>query len=215
MKRLGILASGTKTGGGSGLENLMNVWRDGGMPNTKIVAVATNIFGGGVEERAKRLGVYCWNFNHDPITAEDYQQFVRACHVDYVALSGFLKQVKGLDPATTFNIHPAWLPSTFGGEGMHGHHVHEAVMAAYHRGEVNVSGVSMHFVTPEYDDGPVLFRIPVPIYPDDKAETLGARVNKAEHIWQPWVTDLVVSGAISWDGADRSRLKVPDWYRFL
>jgi len=215
MKKLGILASGTKQGGGSGFENLVNVWRAGGMPNTEIVAVATNIYGGGVEERAKRLGIHCWHFNHEPITAAGYQQFVRACHVDCVALSGYLKHVEGLDPRTTFNIHPAKLPSPFGGDGMHGHHVHEAVMSSYHRGEVQVSGVSMHFVTEVYDEGPVFFTIPVPIYPNDTAETLGARVNRVEHIWQPWVTQLVVTDEIGWDGRDPTTLKVPEWYRHL
>jgi len=99
--------------------------------------------------------------------------------------------VKGLDPETTINIHPGPLPE-FGGPGMYGHHVHEAVIAAYKRGEITQSAVTMHFVDELYDHGPSIFRIPVLIRPGDDAETLAKRVNEKERAWQSYILNRVV-----------------------
>ncbi len=71
----------------------------------------------------------------------------------------------------------------------------------------------MHFVTDKYDDGPVFFSYPVPIKPTDTRETLASRVNATEHAWQPFITNLVVHGQISWDGKDPKSQKIPNWYR--
>ena len=98
---------------------------------------------------------------------------------------------------------------------MYGHYVHEAVIESFRRGEVTHSAVTMHFVTPVYDEGPTFFQFPVQILPDDTAETLGARVNEAEHKWQPKITNMVVNGEICWDGKNRESLKVPYDYKFL
>jgi len=114
--------------------------------------------------------------------------------------------VTGLDPQKTINIHPGPLPR-FGGAGMYGHYVHEAVMEAYKKGEVDHSAVSMHFVTENYDEGPLFFSQSVPILPDDTAETLAKRVNEAEHKWQPIITNKVLQGEISWDGQNPQSLK--------
>ena len=58
-------------------------------------------------------------------------------------------------------------------------------MAAYHRGEITHRAVTMHFVDEIFDRGPIFFALPVPIEPDDTPETLAAKVNRAEHVWQP------------------------------
>jgi phosphoribosylglycinamide formyltransferase-1 len=76
---------------------------------------------------------------------------------------------------------------------MYGHYVHEAVMAAYHRGEIIQSAVTMHFVDETaYDHGPIIFQMPVLIRPDDDAETLAKRVNEKERAWQSYILNLVV-----------------------
>ena len=106
-------------------------------------------------------------------------------------LSGWLKLVAGLDPARTINIHPGPLPR-FGGPNLYGHYVHEAVMAAYHRGEVTHTAVTMHFVDAIYDHGPIFFAKPIPIESSDTPETLAAKVNIAEHEWQPRVLNYIV-----------------------
>lgn len=202
--KLIIFSSGSKTGGGSGFENLVKATRGGGPLDAEIIAVVSNHDNGGVRERADRLNIPFIHFV-GPWTAEEYRKIVAGA--DFVALSGWLKLVTGLDPRTTFNIHPGPLPR-FGGTGMYGHHVHEAVIEAYKKGEVTHSAVSMHFVTEKYDEGPLFKSIPVPILPDDTGETLGKRVNEAEHLYQPIITNDVIHGRIRWDGKDPSTLVV-------
>lgn len=196
-KKLIIFASGSKVGGGSGFANLVNASRDGRL-NAEIMMVVSNHENGGVRQHADKLGIPFRHFPA-PYTALNYREIVRGS--DFVALSGWLKMVEGLDPKTTFNIHPGDTHK-FGGHGMYGHHVHEAVIEAYKRGEVTHSAVTMHFVTDDrqYDRGPVFFQVPVDIFPEDTAETLAKRVNESEHLYQPVVTNAVIEGRIYWDG---------------
>jgi len=212
LPRLVIFASGSATGGGSGFEKLVEASRRDVL-RAKIVAVISNHGNGGVRERADRLGVPFVHFAA-PWTADRYRELIRELAPDFIALSGWLKLAAGLDPRITFNIHPGPLPD-FGGPGMYGHHVHEAIMQAYRAGKITHSAVSMHFVTEEYDRGPVFFRLPVEILPTDTPDDIGARVNKAEHEWQARITDHVVNGRIGWDGKDPRSLRVPDGYQFL
>lgn len=205
MKKIIIFASGTKdnTGsGGSGFENMVNASRNG-ILNAEIIAVISNHENGDAKRRADNLGIKFIHFA-EPRTAERYQEITK--DADLVCLSGWLKLVTGLDPKKTINIHPGPLPR-FGGAGMYGHHVHEAVMEAYKKGEITHSAVSMHFVTEKYDEGPLFFSYQVEILPDDTAETLAKRVNEAEHKWQPIITQKVLSEEISWDGKNPESLK--------
>ena len=199
--KLIVFSSGTKTSGGSGFENLVKASRSGVL-DAEIVGVVSNHENGGVREKADRLGIP-FTYFPGPWTAENYQALTR--NSNFVALSGWLKLVTGLDPRTTFNIHPGPLPR-FGGAGMYGHHVHEAVMEAYRRGEVIESAVSMHFVTEKYDEGPLFLSAPVKILPDDTPETLGARVNRMEHLYQPVVTNHILKKRIRWNGMDPKSL---------
>lgn len=202
MPKIVVFASGTKEGGGSGFQELVENSRTGVL-NAEIMAVVSNHAQGGVYQRAKKLDI---PFRHMPAPwdAEHYQEMIQG--TDWVALSGWLKLTKGLNPQKTINIHPGPLPQ-FGGDGMYGHFVHEAVI----KSGVKESAVSMHFVTEEYDEGPVFFRYPVEIRKDDTPESLAERVNKIEHSWQSFITNLVVHEKIKWDG---KKLTVPDWYQF-
>ncbi len=196
-----VFASGTKTGGGSGFENLVRAARSSPpILDASICAVITNHFEGGVWHKAKALGIPC-EYWAGPYLARGYQNFVKYFNADYVKLSGWLKLVAGLDPARTLNIHPGPLPR-FGGPQLYGHHVHEAVMAVYHRGEITHSAVTMHFVDAVYDRGPIIFALPVPIEPNDTPETLAAKVNRAEHAWQPRVLNYVVQGRVRLAGKE-------------
>lgn len=201
--KLLIFASGSKTGGGSGFEKLVEAQR-AGVLKANIVGVVSSRESGGVEERARRLGIPFIYFA-GPYESGEYQKIVSESDADFVSLSGWLKLVSGLDPRSTINIHPGSLPR-FGGAGMYGHHVHEAVMEAYAKGVVTHSAVSMHFVTEKYDEGPVFFEAEVEILPTDTAETLGKRVNALEHIWQAKITDKVIRGEIGWDGKNPDSL---------
>jgi phosphoribosylglycinamide formyltransferase-1 len=190
-----VFASGTKTGGGSGFETMVKAARmRPPILEARICAVITNHFEGGVWHKAKALGVQA-EYWAGPYLAKGYQNFVKHFKADYVMLSGWLHLVTGLDPGRTINIHPGPLPR-FGGPKLYGHHVHEAVMAAYHRGELAHSAVTMHFVDEVYDHGPIFFTLPVPIEPSDTPETLAAKVNHAEHAWQPRVLNYIVHGQV-------------------
>ncbi len=214
MKRkLIVFATGTKSGGGSGFEALVNATRTMD-PQTRrpildaeIVAVVSNHEHGGVREKANRLGIPFIYFA-GPYTAEAYQKIVGDTGAGWVALSGWLKLVLGLDPRRSINIHPGPLPR-FGGTGMYGHHVHDAVHTAFQKREIRCSAVSMHFVTEKYDEGPVFFRREIELFPDDTPESIGTRVNVTERLWQPIITNLVVQEQIRWDGKDPQSLIVP------
>jgi formyltetrahydrofolate-dependent phosphoribosylglycinamide formyltransferase len=99
---------------------------------------------------------------------------------DWLCLAGFLrilpKDVLDRFPNRVLNIHPSLLPK-FGGKGMYGHHVHEAVLAA---GETQ-SGCTVHFVNERYDDGAIVLRKVCPVLPDDSPDTLAARILVLEH----------------------------------
>ncbi|MBU1626847.1 hypothetical protein KKB18_05705 [bacterium] len=211
-KRLLVFNSGS----GSGFEKLV-LYEKGGYADYHIVGLIVDREDRYAIERAKKFNI--------PYTvmkvfvAEAYQAMVEKYDADFVSLSGWLKLVKGLNPRTTINIHPGPLPS-FGGKGMYGHHVHEAVMAAYGRGEVTHSAVSMHFVTEgsskeEYDKGKVFLNFPVEILPEYDADTLGSAVNAVEHCIQAFVTNLVVTGQIRWDGENPESLVVPDFIKTI
>ena len=235
-----VFASGEKEWGkgGSGFANLVNARRKEEGLSYKVVGVVSNHPNGGVKKYADELGIRFFHFvppkppdqKLDPKKLEadpeylfkeqqdwksrcigGYQAIVRGFNAEFVALSGWLKPVFGLSDC--FNIHPCILPQ-FGGPGMYGHYVHEAVMAAFRRGEVDHSAVCMHFINDRYDDGPVFFEHEVPIFDNDTPATLALRVNKVEHRFQPMITDYVVRGLISWD-REKRRLVVPEHYPFL
>ncbi|MDP2704897.1 MAG: formyltransferase family protein [Patescibacteria group bacterium] len=206
--RLLIFASGSKDGsGGSGFENLVHNARENKL-FADIIGVVSSRENGGVRARAERLKIPFTYFS-GPWVEEEYKKIVDDLKPDFIALSGWLKHVKGLPPEKTFNIHPGPLPR-FGGKGMYGYYVHEAVIEAFHKGEIDHTQLCMHFVTPdEYDRGPVFFRLSIPIKENDTAESLQYKVSDYEHAMQPFITDLVVRGEIRWDGKNPRSLHVP------
>lgn len=192
-----IFASGSKDGGGSGFQEMVEFTRtDPPVLNANIVGVISNHEFGGVRKKADKLGIpfLCWNAG-SLYGADGYRRIVEHFKADYVMLSGWLKLVCGLDPARTINIHPGPLPD-FGGPGLYGHHVHEAVMEAYHAGKIRQSAVTMHFVDAQYDHGPVIHQFPVLIREDDTPETLAARVNEKERALQSVILNSVIHGFI-------------------
>jgi len=220
--KLLIFSSGSKDGGGSGFANLVKASRTG-ILDAEIVGVVSSREHGGVRAHADKLGIPFVYFA-GPYTHEEYQRIARESGAEFFALSGWLKMVSGLDPATpfnsrtVFNIHPGPLPR-FGGPGMYGHHVHEAVAKAIEEGEDPHSAVSMHFVVEpkskeDYDKGPVILSYPVELEKGDTAEVIYKKVNTAEHKVQPVITNLVVQGKIRWDGVDPKSLVRPEIYNF-
>ncbi len=115
--------------------------------------------------------------------------------VDYVVLAGYLRlvpqEVVRAYAGHIVNVHPALLPA-FGGPGMYGRHVHEAVIAA----GAAESGPSVHFVDERFDHGDVIAQWPIPVRPDDTAHTLAARVLRVEHALYPRVVQALAAGVI-------------------
>lgn len=134
-------------------------------------------------ERARRAGVPTAVLA-DPADAHEVAAAIGDARL--AVLAGYVKRVPPAAVARfrwrLINIHPALLPA-FGGPGMYGRRVHEAVLAS----GVTVSGASVHYVTEEYDRGPVIAQWPVPVLRDDAPETLAARVLAVEHRLLPQV----------------------------
>jgi len=128
-------------------------------------------------------------------TADSMLELLGTHDADFIALAGFLKLI----PAAVvrafrhrmLNIHPALLPS-FGGPGMYGRHVHEAVLAA----GVKVSGATVHVVDEEYDRGPIVMQDCVPVREGDTASTLAARVLDVEHRLFPAALQLFAENRV-------------------
>ncbi len=176
-----VLASGH----GSNLQALLDAFADPAAP-ARIAVVASNKPEAGALERARRAGVATSVIREDGQDAAGLLALLEAHGAGLVVLAGYLKKVPGAVVAAfrgrMINVHPALLPS-FGGSGMYGRRVHEAVLASGAR----VSGPTVHLVDEQYDHGLILAQWPVPVRPDDTAETLAARVLEAEHRLLPAV----------------------------
>lgn len=186
--RLAVLASG----GGTNLQALLDAL-NGAVPHpaARVVRVISNRKDAGALERARRSRVPAFVLS-DPAAADGLLQAIGDAQL--VVLAGYLKLVPApvvsRFPWRMVNIHPALLPD-FGGSGMYGARVHEAVLASGAR----ESGASVHYVTEEYDRGAVIARARVPVLPGDTPASLAARVLTAEHRLLPYVVvELVRRG---------------------
>lgn len=178
------------SGGGSNLQSLLDHARLD--PPWRVRLVVSDRPDIGALTRAERAGVasrVIRTKDRDPadVAAETLDE-LRAHAVDVILLAGYLKLLPAAVVAAyrgrILNIHPALLPA-FGGKGMYGMHVHRAVLASGAR----FSGPTVHLVDEEYDRGTILAQWPVPVLPDDTAESLAARVLKVEHRLYPRVAD--------------------------
>jgi phosphoribosylglycinamide formyltransferase-1 len=175
--KLGFLASGN----GTSARAIVNAIRVGDLAAEARLMVS-NMRKAGALAWAAEAGVptLCLPTQADPAAADASLAAEMTAHgVELIVLSGYLRQ---LGPATLgcyagriLNIHPGPLPA-FGGHGMYGRRVHEAVLAA----GVAESGIAIHLVDEEYDRGPVIAERSVPVEPGDTPETLEARVTALE-----------------------------------
>ena len=194
--RILVFASGDKKGGGSGFQEMVEYTRTSpAVLNAEIVAVVSNHSKGGVHKKAQKLSIPFEYWNAKITDIIDYNYFVQKYMADYVMLSGWLKLYKDAEPGKVINIHPGPLPA-YGGQGMYGHFVHEAVINDFHAGKTTQSAVTMHFVDKKYDRGPIIHQAPVLIRDDDTPETIARRVNEVERVLQARVLNRVVQGDI-------------------
>lgn len=179
MIRIAILASGN----GSNAENLILQQPSELLQYPLII---TDNAQAGVLQRAERLGVATHVFRRtDFRESTAVLQLLQNEKIDAIVLAGFLSRIPQNIvehyPSRIINIHPALLPR-FGGKGMYGHFVHEAVLAA---GEV-VSGITIHYVDAEYDHGSTLCQATCPVYPSvDTPDSLAERIHHLEHLYYP------------------------------
>lgn len=179
MVRIAILASGN----GSNAENLILQQSSDLLQYPLII---TDNAQAGVLQRAKRLGVATHVFSRaDFREGGAVLQLLQDEKIDAIVLAGFLSRIPQNIiehyPSRIINIHPALLPR-FGGKGMYGHFVHEAVLAA---GE-EVSGITIHYVDAEYDHGSALCQATCPVYPStDTPDSLAERIHHLEHLYYP------------------------------
>lgn len=175
-----VLASGR----GSTFTALLEYWRTGQV-RTRPVLLISNKTDAEVVQRARTEGVpvvYISKQTHPNDIERDYVMLDALCEakVNLVLSLGYLGKIGEAVlrhfPQRVLNIHPSLLPQ-YGGRGMHGLRVHQAVIDA---GE-KVTGATIHEVTAEYDEGPIIASCEVNVEPDDSASTLAARVLKAEH----------------------------------
>lgn len=183
------------SGGGRSLENLVERSR-AGVLGAEVALVVANKPGIGALERARRLEIPSLVLDPDrKLSPAEFSRdaflSVESFRCDLVVLAGFLRLLPIPDAwlGRVLNIHPALLPA-FGGKGYYGHHVHEAVLS---RG-CTVSGCTVHYVTNEYDAGPILLQRACLVLDDDTPDTLAARVFAEETIALPEAVRMHVSG---------------------
>jgi phosphoribosylglycinamide formyltransferase 1 len=191
--RLGVLLSG----GGRTLLNLLEEIRAGRLDATVAVVIASRDCAGVGRARAAGLDVHVVPFKQQPdlpAYSARIAELLDAAAVELVCLAGFLSlwAIPGRYAGRVMNIHPALLPS-FGGKGMYGRHVHEAVL----RRGCKVSGCTVHFVTNEYDAGPIIVQLAVPVRDTDTSDDLAARVFEQECIAYPEAIRLFAAGRLS------------------
>lgn len=183
------------SGGGSNLQALLHRCATSELPG-RCAWVAANNRDAFALERARRAGVPAFHVStrtegSDEGVGAKLVELIDQHDVRLLVLAGYMRAVPAAVlrrlPGRVVNIHPALLPA-FGGKGMYGHHVHEAVLA---RG-VQWTGVTIHLVSEAYDEGPILRQRVVAVLPQDTPQTLAARVLAVEHdtLWRE-IRDLL------------------------
>ncbi len=188
-KKIAIFASGS----GTNAENLIRYFRLNG--EGQVALVVSNRRHALVLERARSLGVPCeyvekaaWADGKAVLDLLEERQ------IDFIVLAGFLLRVPpsllSAYPDRIVNIHPALLPK-FGGKGMYGDRVHEAVVAAGER----ESGITIHYVNEHYDEGTVIAQFRCPVLPTDTPADVAAKVHVLEYAHYPEVVAQLLAGS--------------------
>lgn len=184
---LAIFASGT----GTNAARIIDYFR--GSTNVKVSLIVCNRPGAGVLAVAEREGVATLLIEKEPFSRGGaYVEELKGKNIDLIVLAGFLWKIPEAlvraYPGRIINIHPALLPK-YGGKGMYGRHVHEAVIAA---GETE-SGITIHWVDEHYDHGEPIRQVKVIVEPGDTPETLAKKIHLLEYEHFPKVIEEVLA----------------------
>ena len=178
MPKIVLFASGS----GSNVENIIRYFQESS--NVEVTFVFTNKQEAGVLERCKRLGVPAAYLNKAALDGHAFLEMLKNLNPNLIVLAGYLQKISA-DWVTAFsgriiNIHPALLPN-YGGKGMYGMNVHQAVIQAKEK----ESGISIHYVNEHYDQGALIAQYTVSVDAKDTPEQLAQKVQALEHRYFP------------------------------
>lgn len=186
MTRLAILGSGN----GTNAQQITEYFA--GRTDVEVSCIIYNVKNAYIAQRARNLGIEAHYFCHkDFYESTAVLDYLHEKKIDWVILAGFLwlvpENMLTAYPDRVINIHPALLPS-YGGKGMYGHHVHEAVIANHE----HESGITIHIVDNLYDRGTTLFQARCKVTPEDTPDTLAAKIHLLEKEHFPRVIDETI-----------------------
>ena len=186
MKRIALFASGS----GSNAENILRYFSNS--REMEFPVVISNRSDALVRERVKKWSVPSYVFKKSDFENGKVTEFLREKAIDFIVLAGFLLKIPEnllkAYPDKIINIHPALLPK-FGGKGMYGSHIHEAVVAS---GEKE-SGITIHYVNENYDEGQIIFQARCPVLPADSPDDVAAKVHALEYEFFPLIIEEIAS----------------------
>ncbi|MDR0541571.1 MAG: phosphoribosylglycinamide formyltransferase [Dysgonamonadaceae bacterium] len=182
MKKIALLASGS----GSNVENIVRYFD--GKTGWEFPLIISNKADAHVHERAKKLHIPSFTFPKAGFENGDVLQLLQQHNIDCIVLAGFLLKVPAnllqAYPDKIINIHPALLPK-YGGKGMYGKYVHEAVVA----GRETETGITIHYVNENYDEGQIIFQARCKVLPTDSPEDAANKVHALEYRYFPEVIE--------------------------
>lgn len=184
--KIAIFASGS----GTNAENIIQYFSE--KISFQVVLIVSNKQDAYVLERARKYNIPSVVFSkNDFVKGDDVLSILREYEIDFIVLAGFLLRVPEnlleAYPDRIINIHPALLPK-YGGKGMYGDRVHEAVVAA---GE-HESGITIHYVNGNYDEGNIIFQASCKVLPSDTPQDVAKKVHALEYKYYPTVIEDVV-----------------------
>jgi phosphoribosylglycinamide formyltransferase-1 len=188
IKKIILFASGS----GTNVENIVRYFQ--ARPNIAIVAVLTNNREAKVIDRCNALNISILCFNKYAFSSSDVVvKVLKALEPDLIVLAGFLLKVPANliahFPKKIINIHPALLPK-YGGKGMYGSHVHEAVV----QNSDTETGITVHYVNENYDEGAIIFQKSISLTPADNASAIAEKVHRLEYEYYPKVIEKLLMG---------------------
>jgi len=190
--RIAILASGS----GSNAENIIRYFST--EKRVEFGLIISNRPDAQVHQRAARLGIPSRSYSREQLS--DGPLLLRILfdeHIDFIILAGYLVKVPAelifSFPRRIINIHPALLPK-FGGKGMYGNHVHQAVVDAKEK----ESGITIHLVDENYDQGSIVFQAKCSVQPSDTADDVASKVHELEYKYFPEVIGQQLSKEFCW-----------------
>jgi phosphoribosylglycinamide formyltransferase 1 len=187
MKNIAIFASGS----GSNAENIIRYFK--GHSSIRVSLVVSNKPEAGVVQKAKDLSVPVSFVQERPFfESSDFVKNLGELNIDLIVLAGFLWKIPDLVLKAyhnrIINIHPSLLPK-FGGKGMYGRRVHQAVLDAKEK----EAGVTIHYVNEHYDEGEIIFQEKIAIHENETCESLALRIHELEHTHYPRVIEEILN----------------------